>query len=129
MPLAEAVKTTAQTGFPAIELACAKPHLNYVTALASATEIAGQIRDAGLAVSALSLFNKFTEPDDLKEQLKQAQTFIALAWLLHKPFPLVPIVGPHSKSELESCFQALALRLTKLETAWLNLEDRSAAGH
>ncbi len=75
--------------------------------------------------------------NDNFERLRRAQEFgkqkggysavqIALAWLLHKPFPLIPIVGPHSKSELESCFQALALRLTELETAWLNLEDQSA---
>jgi aryl-alcohol dehydrogenase-like predicted oxidoreductase len=49
-------------------------------------------------------------------------TQIALAWLLHKPFPLIPIVGAHSPSELKSCFQALSIQLTPQETTWLNLE-------
>lgn len=49
-------------------------------------------------------------------------TQIALAWLLQKPFPLLPIVGAHSPAELRSCFQALSIQLTPQETAWLNLE-------
>jgi aryl-alcohol dehydrogenase-like predicted oxidoreductase len=47
---------------------------------------------------------------------------VALAWLLHKPFPLVPIVGPHTQEELASCVRALSLSLTVSEIAWLNLE-------
>jgi aryl-alcohol dehydrogenase-like predicted oxidoreductase len=48
---------------------------------------------------------------------------VALAWLLHKPFPLVPVVGPHSGTELESCVNALAIPLDKAECRWLNLES------
>jgi len=47
---------------------------------------------------------------------------VALAWLLHKPFPLVPIVGPHSVDELASCIDATSLRLTEAEVKWLNLQ-------
>lgn len=54
-------------------------------------------------------------------------TQIALAWLLHKPLPLVPIVGPHSASELKSCFQAVPLKMTAPETEWLNLEGIGGA--
>ena len=114
LPLAEAVKTTAQTGFPAIELACAKPHLDYETALASATEVAGQIRDAGLAVSALSLFNKFTEPADLKEQLKQAQTFIALAPLFATRIVKMTPGPPASAAAGEKHWRCLADALREL---------------
>ena len=47
---------------------------------------------------------------------------IALAWLLHKPFPLVPVVGPRTQEELASCVQATSLSLTEQEIKWLNLE-------
>ena len=47
---------------------------------------------------------------------------VALAWLLHKPFPIVPIVGPHNQEELASCAKALSLALTESEIRWLNLE-------
>ena len=40
---------------------------------------------------------------------------VALAWLLHKPFPLVPIVGPHNPVELASCVKATSLSLSEEE--------------
>ena len=46
---------------------------------------------------------------------------VALAWLLHKPFPLVPVVGPRSPEELASCIRATTLALTQEEVQWLNL--------
>lgn len=47
---------------------------------------------------------------------------VALTWLLHKPFPIVPIVGPHTREELTSCVKAISLSLTEWELKWLNLE-------
>jgi aryl-alcohol dehydrogenase-like predicted oxidoreductase len=47
-------------------------------------------------------------------------TEIALAWLLHKPFPIVPIVGPLTREELSSCIHALSLELTDSELSWLD---------
>ena len=47
---------------------------------------------------------------------------VALAWLLHKPLPVVPIVGPHTREEVASCVKALSLSLTESEIRWLNLE-------
>ena len=44
---------------------------------------------------------------------------VALAWLLRKPFPVVPIVGPRSPTELDSCIGAGALCLTDDEASWL----------
>ncbi len=46
---------------------------------------------------------------------------VALAWLLHKPFPIIPIVGPHTLDELVSCVEATSLQLTDDECRWLNL--------
>jgi 1-deoxyxylulose-5-phosphate synthase len=48
---------------------------------------------------------------------------IALAWLLHKSFPLIPIVGPQNPVELASCVQATSVTLSEREIGWLNLED------
>jgi aryl-alcohol dehydrogenase-like predicted oxidoreductase len=47
---------------------------------------------------------------------------VALAYLLHKPFPIVPVVGPRNREELASCVKALSLTLTEAEIKWLNLE-------
>lgn len=47
---------------------------------------------------------------------------VALAWVLHQPFPTFPLVGPAIVPELQSCLQALELELTPEESAWLNLE-------
>jgi aryl-alcohol dehydrogenase-like predicted oxidoreductase len=48
---------------------------------------------------------------------------VALAWLLHKRFPLVPIVGPRTPVELASCLKAVSLALSEQEIRWLNLEQ------
>jgi 1-deoxyxylulose-5-phosphate synthase len=48
---------------------------------------------------------------------------IALAWVLSRPFPIAPVVGPHTVEELESCVQALSLELTPKECRWLDLEE------
>jgi aryl-alcohol dehydrogenase-like predicted oxidoreductase len=53
---------------------------------------------------------------------------VALAWLLHKPFPIVPIVGPHTREELASCVKAISLPLTEWETKWLNLYRNAHKG-
>lgn len=47
---------------------------------------------------------------------------IALAWVINKPFDIVPIIGTHTKEELASCVSALSIKLTEEEIKWLNLE-------
>lgn len=47
---------------------------------------------------------------------------VALAWLLHRPCPVVPIVGPRSRDELDSCVRAASLALTDEEVRWLDLK-------
>ena len=54
-----------------------------------------------------------------KEKGGYSATQIALAWLLHQPLPLIPIVGPRNRAELISSLEAVALRLTPEETRWL----------
>jgi aryl-alcohol dehydrogenase-like predicted oxidoreductase len=70
--------------------------------------------------------------DDNLERLRRAQELgqkrggysavqVALAWVLHRPFPVVPIVGPHSTAELRSCIEATSMELTKAELTALSL--------
>ena len=47
---------------------------------------------------------------------------IALAWVLHQPLNVVPIVGPLTPDELRSCVRAASVELSPYETHWLSLE-------
>ena len=44
---------------------------------------------------------------------------IALAWVLHQPFPTFPLVGPRRHREIWSCLQALSVELSPGEIKWL----------
>ena len=48
---------------------------------------------------------------------------VALAWVLHQPFPTYALVGPRSVTELRESVAALDLDLTPAESRWLDLED------
>ena len=48
---------------------------------------------------------------------------IALAYVIHQPFPTFPIVGPCTLGELASSLEALNIELSGDEMQWLNLED------
>lgn len=45
---------------------------------------------------------------------------VALAWVLHQPFPVFPLVGPADEEELRSCVRALDLDLSPADVAWLD---------
>jgi len=47
---------------------------------------------------------------------------VALAWVLHRPFPVAAIVGPRSVEEVRACVAATDLGLSDAECSWLNLE-------
>ena len=79
LPLEEAIEATATLGFPAIELACGQPHFDIATARTDPQRVAAQIHQSGLQVSALSLFNNFTDRADLDWQLEEAEVYIRLA--------------------------------------------------
>ena len=51
---------------------------------------------------------------------------IALAWVLHQPFSTFPIIGPRTCEELDASLDALDVRLSEEELAWLNLEAHAA---
>lgn len=46
---------------------------------------------------------------------------VALAWVLHRPFPVHAVIGPHSVRELEESVGAVELELSPDELAWLDL--------
>lgn len=47
---------------------------------------------------------------------------IALAWVLHQPFPTWALVGPGNLHEMRVSTEALDIELTPEEVKWLNLE-------
>jgi aryl-alcohol dehydrogenase-like predicted oxidoreductase len=48
---------------------------------------------------------------------------VALAWVLHQPFPAYAIIGPRSPAELHESVVGLDVELTPEEVRWLNLEE------
>lgn len=65
------------------------------------------------------------------ERVKQAagrhrvpMTAVALAWVLHQPFPTFAVIGPRSLSELGESSQALRLALTQSEVESLEQQKR-----
>ena len=72
------------------------------------------------------------------ERLKRAQELgskegftaiqIALAYVVHQPYPTLPIVGPCTLEELASSLEALKIELSSDEMRWLNLEDQRTIG-
>ena len=47
---------------------------------------------------------------------------VALAYVLQQPFSVFALIGPRTLDELDSCIQALNLKLTPGERAWLTLD-------
>lgn len=48
---------------------------------------------------------------------------VALAWVLHQPFPCLPVIGPQSPAEVASSLGALDVRLSPEEMEWLDSVD------
>ncbi|MAE18632.1 aldo/keto reductase, partial [Candidatus Poribacteria bacterium] len=50
---------------------------------------------------------------------------VALAYVMHQPFPTFPIFGPVNLDELNSSLGAVGVELTEKEMQWLNLESKT----
>ncbi len=114
LTLTEAIETTARIGFPALELACAKPHFDMETALHDANGVAEHIQKAGLKVSALSLFNNFTDRARLSDQVEQAKAYIRLAPLFNTEVVKMTPGPPGSAEAAEEHWRCLGLALEQL---------------
>ncbi len=79
LSLDQAIATTVELGFEAIELACVAPHFDKDTAIEDPEKTAASIADSGLKVSALSLFNNFTDEGLAQVQIAEADRYIRLA--------------------------------------------------
>ena len=78
-----------------------------------------------------SLVNSWYSEDNFKRQARAIELAgkkgcepinIALAWVLHQPFPTFPLIGPRQIAETRSCFEALKVALSPRECKYLNLE-------
>lgn len=112
--LDEAIATTARIGFPAIELACKAPHLDRETARRDAERVAQSVRDAGLAVSALSLFNSFTDAGSLEREIAEAADYIEVAPLFGARIVKLTPGPPASADATEQHWALLAEALKAL---------------
>jgi len=71
--------------------------------------------------------------DDNWERLRRARELakergtsalqIALAYVLHQPFPTCALIGPYNKDELFSSVQGLEVTLTPEEVRWVDLQE------
>lgn len=114
LPLQEAIEATTKLGFSAIELACIKPHFDAEMAIDNPTKIADSIKQNGLTVSALSLFNEFTDPSKLDEQIGKAELFIKLAPLFETKIIKMTPGTPSSMNAKDEHWDCLGLAIRHL---------------
>ncbi len=68
-------------------------------------------------------FERLARARKLAEQLGVETIHIALAYVLHQPFPTFALIGPRLLSELRSSLASLDVELSEEQGRWLNLED------
>ena len=69
-------------------------------------------------------FTRLKRARALASDQKVNATAIALAYVLHQPFPTFPIIGPLSPLEMSTSLEALSVDITPAEVRWLDLRDR-----
>lgn len=67
-------------------------------------------------------FQRLERAKQLATRRGVAPIQIALAYVLNQPFPCFPIIGPLRLAELRASCEAVLIRLSPGELAWLNLE-------
>lgn len=66
-------------------------------------------------------FERLRRAEKIGAEFGVAATAIALAFVLHQPFPTFPLFGPRSIAETRSSIDALKVRLTPEQVAYLDL--------
>ncbi len=64
-------------------------------------------------------FARRTRAGELADKYGVEMINIALAYVLHQPFPTFPLIGPRLLAETESCISALEIPLTGADVAYL----------
>jgi len=68
-------------------------------------------------------WERYRRAEALGKQKNATANQIALAYVLHQPFPVFPLVGPRTLEELQDTLGALDISLTPQEIRWLNLAE------
>jgi aryl-alcohol dehydrogenase-like predicted oxidoreductase len=66
-------------------------------------------------------FERKRRATELAEKYGVMPLNIALAYTLHQPFPVFPLIGPRNLYELRTCLPGLNVKLTEDEVKWLDL--------
>jgi aryl-alcohol dehydrogenase-like predicted oxidoreductase/predicted dehydrogenase len=66
-------------------------------------------------------FERLRRAEQLGAEHGVAATAIALAYVLHQPFPTFPLFGPRTISEARSSMRGLSVSLSDEQVAWLDL--------
>ncbi|HVK34471.1 MAG TPA: aldo/keto reductase, partial [Microlunatus sp.] len=71
-------------------------------------------------------FERLRRAEELGDALGVAATAIALAYVLHQPFPTFPLIGPRSIAETASSMAGLGVELSPEQVSRLDLRDGAA---
>lgn len=71
-------------------------------------------------------FERLRRVRELAAQFGVPPTAVALAYVLHQPFPTFPLIGPRTLDETRSSLVALDVELTPDQVAWLDLREQPA---
>ena len=71
-------------------------------------------------------FERLRRAEELGDTLGVAATAIALAYVLHQPFPTFPLIGPRSIAETASSMAGLGVELSPEQVSRLDLRDGAA---
>ncbi|WBQ07641.1 aldo/keto reductase [Kribbella sp. CA-293567] len=68
-------------------------------------------------------FERLRRAQELAAKYGVGATAIALAWLLHQPYPVFPLIGPRQLSETRTSLPGLSVELSGEDVAWLTAAD------
>ncbi|MDX6260824.1 MAG: hypothetical protein QOH84_2512 [Kribbellaceae bacterium] len=68
-------------------------------------------------------FERLRRAEELADKYGVGATAIALAWLLHQPYPVFPLIGPRQLSETRTSLPGLSVELSAQDVAWLTAAD------
>ncbi|TXN31311.1 aldo/keto reductase [Lacisediminihabitans profunda] len=68
-------------------------------------------------------FERLRRAEQLGAELGVMATAVALAYVLHQPFPTFPLFGPRSIAETRTSLAGLSIELTDAQVRWLDLAD------